>query len=228
MTARASLLLLALSLLLPPLPARAAPPSFDCKAARLAVEKAICRSAGLSALDVEIAAAYGRAMQALSGPMREVLKQAQRGFIAARDDAFGLPDEDVEARLGDQVAFLKAIEVDGRREIAGSWRNAHGSIEVTARPNGDADVLIGTAEPTRARWLCDVEGVARRDGDAWVIAPAADDPEEWSVTLTPRDGLLWLAAKPAAGDEDSPPPFCGHNGTIDGAYLPVRPPRDFQ
>lgn len=228
MASRASLLLLALALLPVPLPARAAPPSFDCKAARLPVEKAICRSAGLSALDVEIAEAYGRAMRALPGPMRDVLKQAQRIFVAARDDAFGLPDEDTEARLADQVAFLKGIEGHGRSEIGGSWRNALGTIEVSTRPDGDADVLIGTVDPTRARWLCDVDGVARRQRDAWVIAPAADDPEGWTVTLTPRDGLLTVASTPPGGGEGSPPPFCGHNGTIDGAYLPVRPPRDLQ
>jgi len=210
-----------------PLPALAGEPSFDCATAKLPVEKAICRSATLSALDAEIAEAYGRAMSAASNGQKEALRRAQRIFLAARNDAFGLPDEDLEARLGDQIAFLKGIESRGRTTLEGTWRNGVGSIEVTLRPDGKADVSIATAEPTRATWLCDFVGEARPGPTGWLVEgdPASDG---WTVTLTPRGTTLAVAANPPAGvSAGDPPPFCGMGGTVDGDYLPVRPPVDW-
>ena len=208
----------------------AAPPSFDCGAAKLPVEKAICRSAILSALDVEIADAYGRAASAMSGEMRDTLRKAQRTFLAARNAAHGLPDEDLEQRLADQVAFLKSIETRGRATIEGSWRNGIGGVEVTMRPDGGAEVTIGTAEPARAVWLCDLQGVARAGADGWAVEAVAGLTDGWRITLAPRGGQLTVATRPLPGPDGAAPgepqPFCGLGGTVDGDYLPVRPQFD--
>lgn len=215
--------LLALLLLALPSPAFAGPPSFDCAAAKLPVEKAICRSPTLSALDVEIAEAYGRAMQVLADGMRTTLRDAQRIFIAGRNDAFGFADEDLEARLADQIAFLKGIETRGRATVEGSWRNGLGGVEVTLRPDGRAEVYFATAEPARARWLCDLQGEATQSGGEWAVEGDPSLLEGWSVRFSVRDGQLIVASAPTgATGAQSPPPFCGLNGTIDGAYLPVR------
>jgi uncharacterized protein len=222
---------LAAALLAVPLPAHAAPPSFDCLMAKLPVEKAICRSPVLSAFDVEIADAYGRAMSALSDGMRDTLRKAQRTFLAARDAAFGLPDEDLELRLADQVAFLKAIETRGRFTLEGAWRNGIGGVDVKMRPDGVAEVMIGTTEQTRATWLCEIQGEARQGPDGWVLRADAGLADGWIVTLTPRGGQLSVTTRPAAGPDGAAPgdplPFCGLGGTIDGDYLPVRPQIDW-
>ncbi len=217
---------LALLLFALPVPAIAAPPSFDCLVAKLPVEKAICRSPILSALDVEIAEAYGRAMSAMSGEMRDTLRKVQRTFLAARDRAHGLPDEDLEQRLADQVGFIKSIETRGRSTIEGSWRNGIGGVEVTLRPGGVAEVTIGTNEPARAIWLCDLQGEARQEATGWVLQADRSLIEGWTVTLVLRGGQLTVTSAPKPGPDGpppgEPPPFCGMGGTIDGDYLPVR------
>ena len=219
-------LLLALLVALP-CPALAAPPSFECLVAKLPVEKAICRSAILSALDVEIAEAYGRAMSALSNGLRDTLRKAQRTFLAARDAAYGSPDEDLESRLADQVAFLKSIETRGRATIEGSWRNGIGGVEVTMRPDGVAEVTIGTNEPARAVWLCDLQGEARPGAEGWVVQTDPGVADGWIVGLAVRGGQLTVTTRPRPGPDGAAPgepqPFCGMGGTIDGDYLPVRP-----
>lgn len=206
-------------------PAAADPPSFDCASAKLPVEKAICRSAILSALDVEIAAAYGHVIGDLSGPRREAVRRAQRSFLAGRDEAFGLPDEDLEARLGEQITFLRSIETKERRTVAGSWRNGIGSVEVTERPDGVVEVSIATAEPARGRWLCDLSGEARQGPEGWVLDGDPSLLEGWRVGFVLRGGLLAVTARPHSETGD-PPPFCGFGGTVEGDYLPVRPPSE--
>ena len=218
-------------LLATPLPALAGPPSFDCLVAKLPVEKAICRSPILSAFDVEIAEAYGRAMSGLTNGMRTTLRKAQRSFLAARNEAFGLPDEDLEERMADQVAFLKAIETRGRFSLEGSWRNGIGGVDVTMRPDGVAEVSIGTNEQTRAVWVCELRGEARQGPDGWVLAAEPGVADGWIVTLTPRGGQLGVTTRPVPGPDGPAPgeplPFCGLGGTIDGDYLPVRPQIDW-
>ena len=58
-------------------------PTFDCGAANLAVEKAICSDPDLSRLDREIDAAYKAALATRSGKAVTQLRQEQRDFIAA-------------------------------------------------------------------------------------------------------------------------------------------------
>jgi uncharacterized protein YecT (DUF1311 family) len=212
-----------------PLPALAAPPSFDCATAKAAVERAICRSATLSAFDVEIAAAYERAMSATSDAMRETVRDAQAIFLEARDDAYGLPGDDLEQRLADQIALLKSIETRGRTTLEGAWRNGFGGIDVTLGPDGAAEVTIGTADPSRGGWLCDVSGTAQRTIDGWVIGGDVGGPlGGWRITLTLGGGRLTATTSPPPDvPEDEPPPFCDPGGSIDGAFLPVRPQIDW-
>ena len=58
-------------------------PSFDCKAAKEDVEKKICRSMKLSALDQQIADAYKAALGRLAGDPAAVsmLRDNQRAFV---------------------------------------------------------------------------------------------------------------------------------------------------
>ena len=205
----------------------AAQPSFDCGSAKLSVERAICRSPTLGALDREIAVAYERALATLPEAMAATLRRTQRAFLAARDEAHGRPGEDLELRLADRIAFLGSIETRGRSSIEGSWHDGRGGVEANARPDGAIDVVIGTSEPVQASWLCDVVGVGR-PGDApgsWRLDadPAID--EGWTIELSIRDGQLMVTSKPPA--EGAAAPFCGAGGTVDGVYLPVRPQTDW-
>lgn len=89
-------LLLAAGLLLP-LTAQAQP-SFDCAAASTSVERAICDSAALSALDQDMNAAYLR-VGGLPG-----VSQAQRSWLARRNRSCGPAGPKQEACLASLYA----------------------------------------------------------------------------------------------------------------------------
>ncbi len=65
-----------------PFPGR---PSFDCSTAHTRGEVAVCSDAGLSALDLNMAAQYGRATAVASPEQRDMLRGTARRFYAYRD-----------------------------------------------------------------------------------------------------------------------------------------------
>lgn len=70
-----------------PGPATAYPgrPSYDCNKARTHGEHAVCSDSGLSALDVNMAAQYRRAVESASPEQQALLQQTARRFYAYRD-----------------------------------------------------------------------------------------------------------------------------------------------
>nr|WP_245290484.1 tetratricopeptide repeat protein [Rhodopseudomonas sp. AAP120] len=81
-------------------------PSFDCRRARRAVEKAICADRDLANLDREINAMYQRVLQdnakdnAMAKPAElQALKRAQDSFLARRNTAYGKPGYDLRAAM---------------------------------------------------------------------------------------------------------------------------------
>lgn len=60
-------------------------PSFDCGSARRPGEIAVCNSAGLAALDRQMAAEYGRAYAIASPEERQILRDSARQFYDYRD-----------------------------------------------------------------------------------------------------------------------------------------------
>ena len=67
---------------------RAPAPSFDCGAARSAIEKAVCSDVALARLDRNVAGAYGLKLKyADDDAAREVIRGAQRAWLATRDAA---------------------------------------------------------------------------------------------------------------------------------------------
>ena len=60
-------------------------PSFDCSKARSRGELAVCADSGLSALDLNMATQYGRAVASASPEERDLLRDTARRFYAFRD-----------------------------------------------------------------------------------------------------------------------------------------------
>ncbi len=201
-----------------PAAALAAPPSFDCKATSGPAEKAICASAPLSALDVKIAEAYGRARAGLTAVGREVLKRHQKIFLDVRDQT-AQQKGDLQPLLAEQLAFLRTIDTRPRTGVAGAWRNAFGTVNVAGQ-GGGAKLAISTAEPQTGRWVCDVEGGVETTPSGWAVKLDPDLAEGWSLRLAPHDGVLGVVALPPKG-ETYQAPFCGNAGTVEGDYLPI-------
>jgi len=84
-------------------------PTFDCKTATRAVEKAICADAELSRLDRQIDDAYKAALAKLNRRETAHLRREQRAFIARRDKEFGRDGYDIKRALEKRLAQLRDI-----------------------------------------------------------------------------------------------------------------------
>jgi tetratricopeptide (TPR) repeat protein len=87
-------------------------PSFNCAAARRAVEKAICANPELANLDREINAANIKAVRdatAADPRAGRALQREQDDFIAQRNAAFGRTDYDLQKAMRERLDHLLAI-----------------------------------------------------------------------------------------------------------------------
>ena len=87
-------------------------PSFNCKTARRAVEKAICANPELADLDREIHAMNIRVIGEARNPAEaRELRREQNAFIARRDAGFGRPGYDLRKAMKERLQ--KLVGVDG-------------------------------------------------------------------------------------------------------------------
>jgi tetratricopeptide (TPR) repeat protein len=81
-------------------------PSFDCEAAKLKVEQAICADPQLGALDRRIAETY-TALLNNAGGRTDALRRAQREFLTARNAGYGKPGYDLRLALQKRLDALQ-------------------------------------------------------------------------------------------------------------------------
>jgi tetratricopeptide (TPR) repeat protein len=90
--------------------ALAGKPSFNCSAARRAVEKAICANAELADLDREIFMANAKLVRQASSPHdAQAMQREQDEFIASRNAAFGKAGYDLKKVMQDRLNRLKTL-----------------------------------------------------------------------------------------------------------------------
>jgi tetratricopeptide (TPR) repeat protein len=93
------------------LKAVAGKPSFNCRAARRAVEKAICANPDLADLDREVNAANIRVVREAQNPREaRVLQQEQDEFIARRNAGFGRPGYDLQKAMRERLQRLNGVD----------------------------------------------------------------------------------------------------------------------
>jgi tetratricopeptide (TPR) repeat protein len=86
-------------------------PSFDCKRARRAVEKAICANRELADLDREIYAANARVLHEARNSVEErTFQREQDDFIARRNAEFGRPGYDLKKAMLDRLQRLNGVD----------------------------------------------------------------------------------------------------------------------
>ncbi|HEY0331057.1 MAG TPA: hypothetical protein VGC77_18405 [Rhodopseudomonas sp.] len=89
-------------------------PSFDCKTAKRAVQKAICADPDLADLDRAIGAAYQAQLRqaGTAAVSRRALQQAQDGFVTAREAAFGRSRDELRGVMQARLQQLRGGKAD--------------------------------------------------------------------------------------------------------------------
>ena len=85
-----------------------AAPSFNCRYASLATEKAICGNSYLQQLDRQMAGLYRFAQSHLYGYSAKKLRNSQRGFLRSRNSC-GWNIGCIEANYNDRNTFLETF-----------------------------------------------------------------------------------------------------------------------
>ena len=199
-------------------------PSFDCTRAFEPVENAICTDRELASLDQRMADRYAQVRRALWPEARSALQQDQRWFLGARDEWFENRDRwadfpDLAARYQGRIEALDAIDTVRRNDPVGVWRTVAGFVEIRRTGSGRLQVSMNAANPTNARWLCDLEFAAREDGAT--IVTSADLDENVRISLRVRQGVLEVEES-RTGTGFGGPAYCGANGSLSGLYLRTR------
>jgi uncharacterized protein YecT (DUF1311 family) len=213
-------LLLALALLAGAGPAPAQNrPSFDCAKAKDDVEKAICKDTALSALDRDLAAAYGEAMRRLDSAGRKALQEEQSGFLMSRDNAMNWPDTSLKDYMTFRLEFLRGIRAGASGSEAaaffGEWKNEIGSVKIARGKGGKLSIEINTVAPINARWVCEVSGKAPVSGGA--LRFIEDDVK---IAIRRSGSLLKVDETLPAGRGTRD--YCGANGSVEGLYFKVK------
>ncbi len=220
-----------------------AAPSFDCKAAKADVEKFICRSEKLSALDQQIADAYKAALGRLADNPAAVaqLREEQRRFVEGRDvEGRDIGDVYFEDYLKDHRDFLLRITGE-RKGFVGDWEDSSGAtlgapsggaVSIWKRKNGKFYVAAETMKCQWGSWgESDNVSNARMKGAALVLG----DPGGWTLRLTRRGRLLVLeeiepkaAGKSGGNNQEIPAKdYCHAAGGsyLEGTYFAVTGPK---
>jgi len=204
---------LLVSLLLP-LSATAVPreqPSFDCKKASSPSEKAICASPALSHLDFQFSQTWRKMLEAfdLDDGQTTQIRLDQRAWLARRNECSD--DANCIAKLyRDRLSALDGS--DPAHRFSGRYEEKTlGGL--TLYPIGPGYlVVIQTAHPDDARWVCQLNGKAKLDGD--------------DLEITVGDSVFHAHLRDAAtlivpndkSTQDAAQKYCGLNGTFAGSY----------
>ena len=185
------------ALLLVPAGLHAATPSFLCSKAKTWVEKTICASDRLSALDLELAAVYARMLQVTSGESERSLTAEQRRWWATRDECRreSSPQECLELRYTMRIGALRS-RPDYAEAQPGKVIELPPDAIATAG-QGWTRGLGGYLKAIRA-CLRKAPAAVARIGNAW------EDPEQdqtVAVRLRGTDGATWVCLARRNGSE---------------------------
>lgn len=201
-------------LLLLPLSAYAAPqeqPSFDCKKALSASEKAICANAALSHLDLRLGRIWREMLVDfdLDNGQTIQIKSDQRAWLVRRNEC--KQDANCLGKLyQDRLSLLEgsnpAHRFSGRYEV-----KTFGGL--TLYPIGPGYlIVIQTAHPEDARWVCQLNGEGTPKGDDLEITVGG------SVFHAHLRDAATLVIPDDESTQDAARDYCGFNGIFAESY----------
>ncbi len=199
--------------------AASAAPSFNCAKAASDVEKAICGNRDLARADAAIAQAYQKLRAGFDAKTADLLAQDQKWFLVSRNGVFSFGDKTPVKSLLEildrRVKFLTSVRPSPPEGVAGNWRNVTGEVKIEATPDGRFHASLDNNEPVIGRWVCSIEGTGQVSNGVLEIGM-----EDGSKVRLSRDGqILNVEAIHPPNAPDWVPDYCGHNGTVTGAYF---------
>lgn len=197
-------------------------PSFDCRKAATAVERAICSDPTLAQLDRSIARNYRELLDVGDHALSSALREDQRRFIDIRDEVLTLPGlsrrerhETLQAVMKERAQLLARIDTTRTSSPVGTWETLESRIEVQEVGNGYRVAAVAN-RPLDARWTCDVEAQGALRGP--ILRATEPTVPGWSLRLR-RAGAVLDVEEQVDSDDVSSHPFCGMNGGLDGIYF---------
>jgi uncharacterized protein len=190
-------------------------PSFDCRKAAAASEKAICANVTLSRLDFQLGRMWQSLLRAFdTDSVQETqMKQDQRAWIVRRttcgDDA-----NCIGKLYRDRLSALDGT--DPAHRFSGEYDVKDVGL-FALYPIGDRYLVhVQTADPREGAWECDLSGEAASSGydlEVSIEGSTFQAHLQDAETLVVRDSDSVHAAASK---------FCGVNGTFAFTYLRVR------
>ena len=203
-----------LASLLLPFFADAAPreqPSFDCQKASSPSEKAICASATLSHLDLRLGRMWRKLLEHfdLDDGQTAQIRSDQKAWLVRRNEC--KQDSNCLGMLyKDRLSALDGS--DPAHRFSGQYEvKSFGGL--TLYPIGPSYlVMIQTAQPVDARWVCQLNGEAKPNGDDLEITVGDSvfhaHLRDGATLIIPNDE----STRDAAGN------YCGFNGIFAETY----------
>lgn len=155
-----------------------------------------------------------RANPAMQDPLADDERRFRRSLLR---DLFVLVDDEamtarnraqLKKQLEERAADLGAMQ-PARAELARTWRNASGTIEISAE-EGAYRIEGSLADPISLRWTCEYVERFDRDGASFI----RHGPGSEHAALRVEGGLLRV-------EHEGQAPSCGANGSLTGTYFPV-------
>lgn len=202
----------------------------DCRRASTPVERAICATPSLTALDRQIAQKYAAQTRDMSAENAQALRRDQRAFLDARDGAVAnmtgaeLTDE-LTRQLSGRLEWLTSLRNDPLSDVTGRWRSLNGEMSIIQWSTGVVTFAAQTVDTPRNRWVCDAQGDGERTADgAAQFRITSSDSSAWSLTVQRKGATLEVQEHDEGGD--GRPPYCGSAGSIAGTYFQAIPAPD--
>lgn len=197
----------------------------DCRRASGPVETAICTTPALGGLDRQIGRQYAALIAGLDTSTAQALRQDQRAFLSARDEAGAdltgdRLREELTDRLSQRAEFLASLQTGSVHNVVGRWRNLNGDINIIQWATGVLTFEAQSVDQPRHRWVCEADGGGEHTAvDQALFDINTDDGAKWSLSVKRQGAALIVEELHPRGDARAP--YCGSSGTIAGTYFPA-------
>lgn len=190
-----------------------AQPSFDCRKAGNATEKAICADTNLARLDRQLSTVWKSMINGFDDNGQIAQMKADQNLWATGRNACGVEVKCIAKAYTDRLKLLTGS--DPNYPAAGVFEVKDIGSFVLYPVGGEYLVSIQTADPKRGAWTCDVAGRAKQQGSNLQVTY-----EQHIFQALLKDSRT-LVVESGQQTSEVEADACGLNGTV--AFIYTRP-----